>query len=169
MLEQFKRITISQYQAALRTIENCVTLCPNETWDQPVHELTFDQALFHAVFWADLYLSDSIEDCKAQPFHDQHGTVFQGYEELEPIRPQHRYDRDFANEYIDYCVQKVSENVLAATASSLEEPVSFEWLDLSRAELHLYNIRHIQHHAAQLILRLRQEHNAEIGWVKQGE
>ena len=38
----------------------------------------------------------------------------------------------------------------------------------TRAELHLYNIRHIQHHAAQLILRLRLDTDVDIPWVGRG-
>jgi hypothetical protein len=39
---------------------------------------------------------------------------------------------------------------------------------LSRAELHIYNIRHIQHHAGQLSLRLRLETGEGVDWVGSG-
>jgi len=35
---------------------------------------------------------------------------------------------------------------------------------LTRAKLHVVNIRHIQHHAAQLSLRLRLDHQEDIPW-----
>jgi len=38
----------------------------------------------------------------------------------------------------------------------------------SRAELHIYNIRHIQHYAAQLSLRLRLDTEVDIPWVSHG-
>lgn len=37
---------------------------------------------------------------------------------------------------------------------------------VSRAELHLYNLRHVQHGAAQLNLLLRQAGVVPPGWVK---
>jgi hypothetical protein len=39
---------------------------------------------------------------------------------------------------------------------------------MSRAELYVYNLRHIQHHAAQLSLRLRLDHGVNIAWVGSG-
>ena len=37
-----------------------------------------------------------------------------------------------------------------------------------RAELHVYSIRHIQHHAAQLSLRLRLDAGVAIPWIGVG-
>jgi len=42
------------------------------------------------------------------------------------------------------------------------------WLPFPRVEVHIYNVRHIQHHAAQLILRLRRDHKQGIPWFKSG-
>ena len=41
----------------------------------------------------------------------------------------------------------------------------FEWLQLSEAELLLYNLRHV-HHAARLYLILRQTTDSAPGWVR---
>jgi hypothetical protein len=38
----------------------------------------------------------------------------------------------------------------------------------SRAELYAYNTRHIQHHAAQLSLRLRIDAGVDIPWIGLG-
>ena len=54
------------------------------------------------------------------------------------------------------------------TADTLNARCGFERLPFSRAELHISNIRHIQHHAAQLSLRLRLDSNTDIPWVKTG-
>ena len=40
-------------------------------------------------------------------------------------------------------------------------------IDLSFLELLLYNMRHVQHHTAQLNMILRQEIDSAPGWVKQ--
>jgi hypothetical protein len=39
---------------------------------------------------------------------------------------------------------------------------------LPRAELHVYNIRHIQHHSAQLIMRLRLDCDVDVPWISSG-
>jgi uncharacterized damage-inducible protein DinB len=41
----------------------------------------------------------------------------------------------------------------------------FEWLEMSFGELLLYNLRHVQHHAAQLNLILRQVTDSAPRWV----
>ena len=44
----------------------------------------------------------------------------------------------------------------------------FFWRESSRAELHVYNLRHIQHHAAQLGLRFQLAGGAPLEWVSEG-
>jgi uncharacterized damage-inducible protein DinB len=46
----------------------------------------------------------------------------------------------------------------------IEEKSGFDWLPTNRMELHLYNIRHIQHHTGQLVERLRQNGVKGIRW-----
>jgi uncharacterized damage-inducible protein DinB len=56
----------------------------------------------------------------------------------------------------------------AETHKTLEGPSEFPWLPMSRAELHLYNIRHIQHHTGQLGAFLRRNGVDAGRWVKRG-
>ncbi len=58
--------------------------------------------------------------------------------------------------------------IIEETAGTLNARCGFERLPFSRAELHISNIRRIQHHAAQLSLRLRLDANTDIPWVKTG-
>ncbi len=51
------------------------------------------------------------------------------------------------------------------TDDTLRGENGFSWHKISRGELHVYNIRHIQHHAAQLSLRLRLNADIDIPWV----
>ena len=44
----------------------------------------------------------------------------------------------------------------------------FPYRNMSNGELLLYNMRHVQHHAAQLNMRLRQETNSAPRWVSKG-
>ena len=56
----------------------------------------------------------------------------------------------------------------AETVESLQSPVQVPWYEITRAEMHVNNIRHLQHHTAQLILVLRREHSVEMPWPKSG-
>ena len=51
------------------------------------------------------------------------------------------------------------------SAERAAEPSGFERLGLSQGELLLYSMRHVQHHAAQLNLILRQRTNSAPRWV----
>jgi uncharacterized damage-inducible protein DinB len=44
---------------------------------------------------------------------------------------------------------------------------AFSRFGFSRAEMLLYNLRHVQHHAAQLNLLLRQQTGGAPGWVSE--
>jgi hypothetical protein len=58
--------------------------------------------------------------------------------------------------------------IAAETAETLTAGCGFQRRPISRAELHVYNLRHIQHHAAQLSLRLRLDAQQEIPWIGSG-
>ena len=117
--------------------------------------------------FTDLYLqpTDDVEAFKAQAFHVQNKSAFRDYEELED-RPQVLlYEKPFVLEYLRHVRRKAQETVARETADVLAGPSGFHWRHCSRAELHVYNIRHIQHHAAQLSLRLRLDANVDVPWV----
>ena len=69
---------------------------------------------------------------------------------------------------IQHCRLKAVVVMQSETQASLETEASWKWQKTSRAEMHVYNIRHIQHHAAQLILRLRLDHSIEMPWISSG-
>src|SRR5688572_28733026 len=155
MLDTFKHLIANQYEASLAALNACIDRCPVSAFNAPVANLAFCQAAFHVLFFTDLYLGQNVESLRDQPFHREHGDTFRDYEELEPRRQQLLYDRAFVKRYLQHCRNKAADVISKETTETLNLPAGFEWLKFSRAELHVYNIRHIQHHAAQLILRLR--------------
>jgi hypothetical protein len=75
------------------------------------------------------------------------------------------YEKAFVLSYLGHIRRKARETISEETAEVLAGPSGFHWRECSRAELHVYNIRHVQHHAAQLSLRLRLDAGVEIPWV----
>ena len=65
------------------------------------------------------------------------------------------YEKPFVLSYLQNVRRKAQDTIARESAEVLAGPSGFNWRKCSRAELHVYNIRHIQHHAAQLSLRLR--------------
>ena len=54
------------------------------------------------------------------------------------------------------------------TEAWVADPCPFPYRGMSNGELLLYNMRHVQHHAAQLNMRLRQATDSAPDWVSKG-
>jgi hypothetical protein len=167
MLEILAELVAHQYEASLCTLHLAVIRCPDACWNERVANWPFCQAAFHTVFFADLYLqpNEEFEVFRLQPFHVEHAAFFRDYEELEERAPVLRYEKPFVLKYLQHVRHKAQEVIARESADVLAGPSGFSWRDCSRAELHVYNIRHIQHHAAQLGLRLRLDADVDIPWV----
>ena len=167
MVDTLKTLLANQYEAALGALHLAVARCPESSWDERVATWTFCQAAFHVAFFADVYLqpSDDVDAFKRQPFHVGHAGDFRDYEEFEDRAPALRYEKSFVQNYLREVRRKAGETVAAESAEVLAGPSGFRRRNCSRAELHVYNIRHVQHHAAQLSLRLRLDADIDVPWV----
>jgi DinB family protein len=168
MLDEFKRLIASQFDAALCTLNLCVDRCPVAIWNLPVGNYPFSQVAFHTLFFTDYYLGLNAESFRDQPFHRAHHDFFGDYEQLEPREPTSIYERESIIEYLKFCRDKAAVAIAAETADTLCARADFARRAFSRAELYPYNIRHIQHHAAQLSLRLRISAHVDIPWCGSG-
>jgi prepilin-type processing-associated H-X9-DG protein len=168
MLDVYLSLIQNQYDAVFRTLKHCLDGCTNDAWSQLVCNQQINQVVFHTLFFADLYLGPNPESIEHQAFHTEHNRVFSGYEEMENRAPENEYERPFLEAYLQHCRDKCERVIGEMTAESLAEPSGFDWIHGSMGEVHVYNIRHIQHHAAQLSLRLRLSHEFDVPWVKSG-
>jgi hypothetical protein len=169
MLETYKQSIANQLDAALCMLDLCVEQCPDAVWISRVGNLAFCQVVFHALFFTDFYLGDPNEEAfRSQPFHRGNTEIFRDYEELEDRVQVLLYDKPAIKAYLGHCRRKASEVIAAETGASLQAPCGFARKEFSRAELYVLNIRHIQHHAAQLSLRVRLDAKESIPWVGSG-
>jgi len=168
MLDTLEAMLTNQYEAALCTLNTCIERCPDASWNMPVVRYPFSQVVLHTLIYADVYLGRDLASFYEQPFHKANADFFGDYEQLQDREPVETYDRPSIRKYVVHCRGKVREIMASETAASLSGPTGFERREFSRAELHVYNIRHIQHHAAQLTLRLRVECGVDIPWFGSG-
>lgn len=169
MLDVLKGLLANQFDAALWTLSTCIDRCPDAAWTSKIAAYEFSQVAFHTLIYADFYLGDGDDEAlRRQRFHADNEGCFGDYEEFEDRVPVMLYDRPFIQNYLAHCKTKASEVIAAETTESLAAKSPFSWLPFSRAEVHVYNTRHIQHHAAQLILRLRRDYQQDIPWFKSG-
>ncbi|MBA4020223.1 MAG: hypothetical protein C0483_23935 [Pirellula sp.] len=168
MLEELRRLIAHQYEAAFCVLAHCAARCPDALWNAPVAKYPFNQVLFHTLFFADLYLGVDEESLSRQPFHLENQELFADYEQLADREPLALYTREQIALYLDFCRRKAATTLDEETEPSLCAPALHPGRNFSRAELHVYNIRHIQHHGAQLTLRLRLDSDVDIRWIGSG-
>jgi hypothetical protein len=155
----WKTIIWQQFGAAIDMLENGLVACPDQLWSDRSREPEYWYVLFHTLFFLDLYLSDSVEGFSPPtPF-----TL----DELDPrgLIPEHPYTKEELRNYLEHGRRKCRLTIEALTDGRAVELLSFGSIEGSRAELLLYNLRHVQHHAAQLNLLLRQTTGSAPGWV----
>jgi hypothetical protein len=104
-----------------------------------------------------------MQEFKSQVFHIEHKNIFKDYEELEWKKPENTYTRDEIVLYYDFCKEKIKEYFIKLTENDLYKKSNYKNMPLIEALVEI--IRHIQHHAAQLGLRVQQITGKELEWI----
>lgn len=155
----------SQYRAGLAMLKNAVAACDDALWNDANHKNRFWRVAYHALFYTDLYLSQ--DEQHFVPWQ-KHREDYQVLGDKVPWPPHHApkigepYTQLEVLEYCDALRASLSERFAAL---DVEAASGFFWLPFSKAELQIYNIRHLQHHTGQLIDRLREVKQISIGWI----
>jgi hypothetical protein len=155
----WREVLWRQFGAAIDMLENALLACPDEIWGDRSKRPEFWYVVYHTLFFLDLYLSGSVAGfAPPAPF-----TL----DELDPegVLPERPYTKDELQTYLEHGRRKCRSTLEALTEETARRRCEFEWIELSGAELLLYNLRHVQHHAAQLNLILRQTTDSAPGWV----
>jgi hypothetical protein len=155
----WRTIIWQQFGAAIDMLENAMHACPDELWSDRSQRPEFWYLVYHTLFFLDLSLSGSVEGfTPPAPF-----TL----DELDPagLLPAHPYPKNELHKYLEHGRKKCFVTIEALTEEKAQRRCRFPWGEFSGAELLLYNMRHVQHHAAQLNLILRQTIDSAPGWV----
>lgn len=170
MTTDFCAMLRSQFRAALAMLEQCIDVCPADHWDVRIATYPFWQVVYHTLCFLDCYLTPSNDEFKRlvearahEPFNPQP----RGMAELEDEYPSRRFTREEMLAYAAFCREKLDTTMEVETDASLAGASGFSWLTFTRAELHLHNLRHVQHHTGQLTASLRRV-AVETRWVKMG-
>jgi hypothetical protein len=158
-----KEILKNQFLASLVTFNQCIQNCPDAEWNQPHNDSPFSQALFHTLYYTDLYLSRDAHEFKSQLFHENNKNLFADYDPGAE-KPDRFYTKKDILLYFKFCLDKADEYY-----NKIDN-----WLEksghknMTHLELSIYNTRHVQHHAAQLGLRIQQITKQELQWISSG-
>lgn len=165
-IEYLRKILAAQYEAALAMMHQCVQACPPQHWEGKIANDTFRQVSYHALFFTDLHLSPDEKAFELRELH-HHGGDERGPNASIGLSQEQTLS------YVGICRAKVALALKKETLESLEGPSGFKWRKHSRGELHIYNIRHLQHHVGQLSAYLRRVDPAlaaadALPWVSSG-
>ncbi len=166
--ETLRSVLKSQYHAALAMLRETVEQCPDNVWTSAEHVNSFWQVAYHTLFFTHLYLQPNEEAFKPWEHHQsrvQHEDGLAGPRDPKsnlPLIPE-PYTKAEVSKYWNFCDEMVDG---AVDTLNLQDPTSgFSWYKVSKFEHQLINIRHIQHHTAQLADRLRSTANVGTRWV----
>lgn len=156
----WKTVIWGQFGASIDMLENAMRACPDELWSDRSKQPEFWYLAYHTLFWLDLYLSDSLDGFQPPaPFTLDELSA----EERLPERP---YTKEELQGYLAHGREKCRALIGGLTEAKANERCGFDWIDGSVAESLLYNMRHVQHHAAQLNMMLRRSIDSAPRWVK---
>lgn len=169
-----------QFGAAIEMLENALVACPDSLWTErlwpdpsppwfPPQFGEFWYVSFHVLVWLDLYLSGVPEEDFAPP-----APFAQGELDSVASLPARPYTKEELHEYLSSIRQKCRTTLAELTDERARRSVEYPWSKgqpVSFLELQLFNLRHVQEHAAQLSLFLGQHGipGAEIGWVSRAQ
>jgi hypothetical protein len=163
----------SQYHGALAMLREVIERCPDELWFDETHRNAYWQVAYHAVFFTHLYLMP--EEAAFRPWKGHQGQV-QNPDGIAPDPPDppgdlpvipNPYAKADVLTYWKICDEMVDQTVDALDLNSPES--GFSWYPrMPKLEHQIMNIRHTQHHTAQLADRLRFAANRGTRWVRGG-
>jgi hypothetical protein len=159
----------SQYHAALKTLRGAIEQCPDEMWsDTALGFAPFWRVAYHTLFFAHFYLQQRQEDFTPWARHRDEAQFMSNlpWENNRPPKACQPYTRDDILEYWRVCDGMIDAGVDALDLSAAQ--CGFPWYKMPTLEHQIVNIRHIQHHAAILSMRLRRSTGVEVDWVASG-
>jgi hypothetical protein len=163
MIETLKRCLWKQFAASIDMLKNAIMLCPESYW--ATNKKIFYQA-YHTLVFLDYYLTIPSKDFSS-PLAFTVAEIGNIPEDaIGDVIPNHIYSKEELLDYLQACRQKCRKVISGLTAETLFERWIEKGGDMNYAvlEILLYNMRHVQHHAAQLNLLLRQGINEAPGW-----
>ena len=165
MINDIKQYLWRQFGASIDMLQNAITACPEEML---VSNRRFFYTVYHTLIFLDLYLTNPPTNFSSPlPYTlQEEPNIPQGA--LDDVVPDRQYTRQ---ELLDYL--RVLREKCRTVISALKEDLSERWIEegddrprnYAMFELLMYNMRHVQHHTAQLNMILRQEIGQAPGWV----
>ena len=144
-----------QYGAALKMLEDIVTECPDDVWQNTEGEKIISQVVYHVLFWVDRYLSRTkAEDFAFKPF----------------LEDKDRNDKKFVyakQDLLDYSIfdrKKDNNFFITINLYCLNADTDYDFHGTTLLSSLMYDLRHIMLHVGALHVRLSQAGHGSFEW-----
>ncbi len=162
-------ILVSQYKAALYMFRQAIEKVPADEWNTNEYKNPHWQIAYHTIWTTKFYLGPNPESLMPWPGSIAGAEHLGGKEEWENPEPGVVVAGYQSKEEIISFIEN-TEAILNQSVEALpfEEYTGFDWYPYTRFEFHINNIRHIQHHAGQIIERLKAKGFSGFHWAADG-
>jgi len=168
MINALKEALWKQFGASIDMLKNAITLCPEEYWNA---NRKFFYMAYHCLVFLDYYLTIPAGHFSSPlPFTITAAGDIPA-DAIDDVVPDRIYSKKELLDYLQASREKCRKMIAGLTAENITQ----RWIELDGnmnyafLELLLVNMRHVQHHAAQLNLLLRQGINDAPDWVSRAE
>ena len=165
MDQSIKDILWNQFGASIDMLISAITNCPDDYFT--THR-RFYYIAFHSTIFLDYYLTLPPIDFLPLLSFTQKNAKDSPKEAIGDLIPDKIYSKEEIVEYLKRSREKCKQLIYTLTDEILnqrfkegDEPSDMDYPIL---EILLYNLRHTQHHAAQLNMLLRQDFDRHMEW-----
>jgi len=161
MIEALK----NQYSAALDMLSNCIRNYRDDVWyDKSFTNPTW-QLAYHAIYYANIYCSPTEEEIvRWEKTIDNYQIIGKTpWPPHENIKLEKEYSRQDMLEFIEFVKGTIQKYLFNMKPDRKCWP---EWYNLNQFEFQINNLRHIQHHTAQLIERHEKIEEMSNEWLR---
>ena len=166
MIEEVKQYLWRQFGASIDMLQNAIVACPD---DLLVSNRRFFYTVYHTLVFLDLYLTNPPNNFSSPLAYtiQEDPNIPRGA--LDDVVPDRQYSKHELLGYLQTCREKCRKVIIGLT-----EDLSERWIEddgsehprnYAMFELLMYNMRHVQHHTAQLYMMLRKEIDLAPDWV----
>jgi hypothetical protein len=157
----------NQYRASLNMLRQALEKVPPAQWNDDLYHNPNWQIIYHVLWGTHFYLSAGPEHYVPWPNAIPGAESLGGAAEWEnpgvAVQGVHS-----PQELLAFMDDIEAQLPTALAALDMQQDSGFEWYPFSRLELHINSIRHIQHHTAQVIERLKAQGISGFPWAIDG-
>ena len=167
MIDVLKESLSQQFGASIKMLENAISMWPEEYWET---DKKYFYMAYHTLIFLDYYSTVPAKLFSSPlPFTlTENGTIPE--DGIDDLLPDRFYTKQELLGYLQDSREKVGKVI-----SNLKDDLQERWVEVDDdrnymvIELLMYNMRHVQHHAAQLNMMLRQRVNNAPKWVSRAK